>query len=67
MSGAPVETIGSRLAARGGFGPGFDWIRIVLAVSVAATHINSIVPRDAGDLSALAARVPLERWFGAGD
>ena len=47
-SGAPVETIGSRLAARGGFGPGFDWIRIVLAVSVAATHINSIVPRGAG-------------------
>jgi peptidoglycan/LPS O-acetylase OafA/YrhL len=46
MSGAP-RTIGARLAARGGFGPGFDWIRIVLAVSVAATHINSIVPREA--------------------
>lgn len=46
-SSAPT-TLGARLAARGGFGPGFDWIRIVLALSVAATHINSIVPRDAG-------------------
>lgn len=48
--GAPatIPTLGDRLAARGGFGPGFDWIRIVLAVSVAATHINSIVPREAG-------------------
>lgn len=51
MTGAPTETIGSRLAARGGFGPGFDWIRIVLAVSVAATHINSIVPRGTGHFS----------------
>ncbi|MFT3973565.1 MAG: acyltransferase [Amaricoccus sp.] len=48
MTVAATPTIGARLAARGGFGPGFDWIRIVLAVSVAATHINSIVPRDAG-------------------
>ena len=51
MPGAIAETFGSRLAARGGFGPGFDWIRIVLAVSVAATHINSIVPPAAGHFS----------------
>lgn len=51
MRGRQAETIGSRLAARGGFGSGFDWIRILLAVSVAATHINSIVPEDAGHFS----------------
>lgn len=51
MSGAPVQSIGARLAAHGGFGPGFDWIRIVLALSVAATHVNSIVPLDAGHFS----------------
>lgn len=48
MRGRQAETIGSRLSAGGGFGSGFDWIRIVLAVSVAATHINSIVPRVSG-------------------
>lgn len=51
MPDAATRTIGGRLAARNGFGPGFDWIRIVLAVSVAATHINSIVPRGAGHFS----------------
>lgn len=48
MASGAQGTIGARLAARNGFGPGFDWIRIVLALSVAATHINSIVPREAG-------------------
>ncbi|MFN0045657.1 MAG: acyltransferase family protein [Sphingorhabdus sp.] len=43
-----METIGSRLNQYKGIGPGFDFLRISLACSVVAWHVNAIVT---GDLS----------------
>jgi peptidoglycan/LPS O-acetylase OafA/YrhL len=43
-----METIGSRLANNKGIAPGFDFLRIALACSVVAWHVNAIVT---GDLS----------------
>jgi peptidoglycan/LPS O-acetylase OafA/YrhL len=43
-----METIGSRLARHKGVAPGFDFLRIFLAVSIVAWHTNAIVT---GDLS----------------
>ena len=43
-----MTTIGQRLAAWRGIAPGFDFLRIFLAVAVVAWHVNAIVT---GDLS----------------
>ena len=38
-----MTTIGDRLAARRGMGPGFDFLRLALAVSIVAWHSDAIV------------------------
>ncbi len=43
-----METIGSRLDATRGVAPGFDFLRIFLALSIVGWHVNAIVT---GDLS----------------
>jgi peptidoglycan/LPS O-acetylase OafA/YrhL len=43
-----METIGSRLDATKGVAPGFDFLRIFLALSIVGWHVNAIVT---GDLS----------------
>lgn len=40
------ETIGSRLDGRQGVAPGFDFLRIFLALSIVAWHVDAIVTGD---------------------
>ena len=39
----PMKTIGSELALQRGVGPGFDYLRIALAVSIVAWHTEAIL------------------------
>lgn len=38
-----MTTIGGRLAARRGIGPGFDFLRLTLAVSIVAWHTDALI------------------------
>ena len=59
LPGLSVEEIVAAGAQRVSVGGGLAWVA-VRALADAATAI-----RDSGDLSSLAARVPLARWFGS--
>ncbi len=41
-----MTTIGGRLAARRGIGPGFDFLRLTLAVGIVAWHTDALVSGD---------------------
>ncbi len=41
-----MTTIGGRLAARRGIGPGFDFLRLTLAVSIVAWHTDALISGD---------------------
>jgi peptidoglycan/LPS O-acetylase OafA/YrhL len=58
-----MVTFGSRLADHKGIGPGFDTVRLVLALSVVFIHCSLLrVPSPEIALEPILPMVPLQRW-----
>ncbi len=58
-----MATFGSRLADHKGVGPGFDTVRLVLALSVVFIHVSLLrVPSPEMALEPILPMVPLQRW-----